>query len=236
VGGSALRHPDVALPPLSAQDVDALHASGPGLPPLRERVRDLLRDWIIHGRFPPGLRLYEQDLATALCISRLPVREAIRMLEAEGYLLVAARRVCVRQVGRAAAAKLFDVRECMESLATRLSARQITPSGVRVLARLLEEGRAALDSNDLAAIARANVAFHEEVSHLADNDVLEGVLGPLRGRMQWLLRENREPLRIWQEHLAIFDAIAAGDAERAAAAAQQHIFATRCEVLPHLRA
>jgi DNA-binding GntR family transcriptional regulator len=224
----------VPLPTPSEPVLSRLRASGPGTPPLRDRVRDVLRDWIVYGELAAGLRLFEQDLAGVLGVSRLPVREAIRMLEADGFLTVERRRVRVRSLDPATVTKLFDVAECLEVLAARLAAENITPAGVRVLAHILEDGRTALDSGDFAVIDRVNPALHDEISHLAGNEILDGILGPVRGRIQCLLWNSGESGRIWREHAALFDAIAAGDPARAEETARTHIHSSRQEVLAAL--
>jgi DNA-binding GntR family transcriptional regulator len=224
----------VPLPTPSERVLSRLRTSGPGTPPLRERVRDVLRDWIVYGELAAGLRLFELDLAGVLGVSRLPVREAIRMLEADGFVTVESRKVRVRTLDPATVTKLFDVAECLEVLAARLAAENITPAGVRVLAHILEDGRAALDSGDFAVIDRVNPALHDEISHLAGNEILDGILGPVRGRIQCLLWNSSESGRIWREHAALFDAIAAGDPARAEETARTHIHSSRQEVLAAL--
>ncbi|MBB5912673.1 DNA-binding GntR family transcriptional regulator [Nocardia transvalensis] len=222
------------LPRIPAGTRVALHRCGPGLPPLRARVRDLMRDWVVDGRLAPGMRLYEQDIAAALGISRVPIREAIRMLEAEGYVTVHNRQVRVRALDPASVAHLFDVCETLEALATRQAAEAITPAGARRLRDLLEAGRAELDGGGRPVSDGVNMALHEEISRLAGNDVLDGLITPLRGRVQCLLRHSGDGHRIFGEHAAITEAVATGDAARAADLAAAHMRATRRDVLAHL--
>ncbi|MQY29315.1 GntR family transcriptional regulator [Nocardia aurantia] len=222
------------LPPVPPRVQNMLRQCGPGLPPLRERVRDVLRDWIAVGRLTPGMRLFEQDLAVALGISRVPVREAIRLLEAEGYVTVRGRQVRVRALDPASVAHLFDVCETLEALAARQAAEQITPAGALRLREVLELGRTRLATGGFPISDGGNMALHEEISRLAGNEVLDGVLAPLRGRVQFLLRHGSEHDRIETEHAAIAAAIANGDPELAAELSAAHMRATRREVLADL--
>jgi DNA-binding GntR family transcriptional regulator len=225
----------VELPVPSAQIRCTLRTSGRGVPPLRERVRNIVRDWIIRGDLAPNLRLYEQDLAAALDVSRVPIREAIRLLEADGFLTVTGRKVTVRPLDPETVTKLFDVWEALDVLAARLAAQRITPAGVRVLAGLIEDGRTALDTDDSEMMDRVNPALHEEISHLAGNEILDGMLSPVRGRIQCLMWNSKESERIWREHAALSDAIAAGNPHLAEDAARNHIQSSRKEVLAALQ-
>ncbi|MQY17018.1 GntR family transcriptional regulator [Nocardia macrotermitis] len=222
------------LPAVSPGLRGALHRCGPGTPPLRARVRDVLREWIVEGRLAPGMRLYEQDVAAALGISRVPIREAVRLLESEGYVEVRGRQVRVRSLDPVSVAHLFDVCETLEALAARQAARSITPAGARRLRELLEIGRAGLAGGGRPVSDGVNMSLHEEISRLAANEVLDGVLAPLRGRVQCLLRHSDDGHRIFDEHAAITEAVATGDAERAAELAARHMRATGQEILANL--
>ncbi|MCX4095483.1 GntR family transcriptional regulator [Nocardia sp. alder85J] len=222
------------LPPVPPPVQNMLRQCGPGMPPLRERVRDVLRDWIAIGRLTPGMRLFEQDLAGVLGISRVPVREAIRLLEAEGYVTVQGRQVRVRALEPASVAHLFDVCETLEALAARQAAEQITAAGAQRLREVLELGRARLAAGGRPISDGCNMALHEEISRLAGNEVLDNVLAPLRGRVQFLLRHGSENDRIVTEHAAITEAVTAGQPDLAAELSAAHMRATRREILAGL--
>jgi DNA-binding GntR family transcriptional regulator len=206
-----------------------------GSPPLRDQVRDELRARITDGRAKPGDRVYEKAVAEELGVSRIPVREAIRMLESEGLVSVQPRRgVVVRKLDRRAVEDLFDIREALEVLAARLAAERAGPQGVRNLRRLIEAGRRALDSEDAAAIGRTNTAFHDELYRLAGNEMIPEVLEPLMGRLHWLFRQNVEPARVFREHEELCQALATHDPQHAAEVALRHIRASRRMVLDML--
>nr|WP_254896839.1 GntR family transcriptional regulator [Amycolatopsis sp. Hca4] len=117
----------------------------------RQRVREELRERILTGRLRPGDRLVERELAEDLGVSRVPVREAIRSLEAEGFLVVQSpRRVVVRQLARVDVEELFDVREALEGLAAGLAASRASAAELKRLERALADAARATSRGDAA--------------------------------------------------------------------------------------
>ena len=106
--------------------------------PLREVVCETLRDAIRKGKLKPGERLMESQLAEDLGVSRTPVREAIRKLELEGYVIMMPRRgtyvanLSIRDVN-----EVFEIRTSLDSLASGLAAERITDEELERLQRLL---------------------------------------------------------------------------------------------------
>ncbi|MGI8306289.1 GntR family transcriptional regulator [Saccharopolyspora hattusasensis] len=194
--------------------------------PLRDQVREELQARIADGRLRPGDRIFEQDLAAELGISRVPVREAIRMLQSEGFVDVLPRRrgVFVRGLDRQQAKELFEVREALEVYAARLAQ----------LADLARRAREAHEAGDVDTMSSSNASFHDKLVSLAGNDLMASILEPLHGRLAWLFRMNLEPERVCTEHEQLQSAIAAGDADRAAAVAQQHVLSSQRMVLERM--
>jgi DNA-binding GntR family transcriptional regulator len=204
--------------------------------PLRDKVVHELRRRIIDGAYGPGHRLTEERLAEDFGVSRNPVREAIRVLEAEGFLIAQPRRgavvanVTVRDVE-----DLFDVRLSLEVLAARLAAQRAGDDGAARLDRLLAKAHATRRLSDLAAL---NTAFHAEICALAGNELLRGIMESLHGRLQWIYRQSvdvRAP-HSWAEHETLAAAIRAADATAAGAAARSHVLAARRTALTLARA
>ncbi|MBZ4016573.1 GntR family transcriptional regulator [Streptomyces purpurogeneiscleroticus] len=191
---------------------------------LRDQVCEDLRDRIITGRLAPGDRLVERDLAEEFGVSRVPVREAIRILLSEGFLTAASpRRIVVKSYDRKDVENLFDLREALEVLAVRRAAERADATGLAALAGLLEKARRATLSGKPERISRANAAFHHKIMELADNELLATTVEPLEGRLRWLFQQIDEPGTLWEEHRRLHEAIAAHDAEAAAAAALSHV-------------
>ena len=204
-----------------------------GAGPLRDQVREALQGRIGEGRLRPGDRIFEQDLAVEFGVSRVPVREAIRMLQSEGLVDVLPRRrgVFVRSLDRRQVEELFDVREALEGLAARLAAEGGPSEAVGQLGRQSDIARRAWSDGDTDAMSRANAEFHEQLVALSGNELLGSILEPLHGRLRWLFRLNEEPDRVCGDHEELYSAIAEGDADRAVRLAQEHVRSSRRMVL-----
>ncbi|MFI6938309.1 GntR family transcriptional regulator [Streptomyces sp. NPDC050418] len=206
--------------------------AGAGRSSLRDLAYDAVRRRILDGELPPGARLVERDLAAELEVSRIPLREALRRLEADGLvLLVPHRGALVAPFTPADVRDLFDVRESLESLAARLAAERADSDGLARLAERLQSARSAIAAGDRGSIATANAGFHTDIVELADNPLLSNMMRPLEARTHWLFRltAQRDPAQQCAEHEEMYEAIAAGDKERAAALAHAHVVDGRAE-------
>ncbi|MCU1516673.1 MAG: transcriptional regulator, GntR family [Pseudarthrobacter sp.] len=192
--------------------------------PLRESVRDTLRTRIFEGHYAPGTRLVERDLAAEFNVSRLPVREALRMLRQEGLVSDrGARGAEVSSLSPKDVEDLFDVRQSLEVLACRLAAIRATPEDLLRLEGLLDEAERCLAKGALMESHRANSEFHDAITGIADNNFLKSALEPLQGRMHWLFRHVGDLPELIREHRDLYAAIATGDPDRAAAQSASHI-------------
>ncbi|MDP5228027.1 MULTISPECIES: GntR family transcriptional regulator [Arthrobacter] len=192
--------------------------------PLREVIRDTLRTRIFEGHYAPGARMVERDLAAEFHVSRLPVREALRMLQQEGLLTERATRgSVVTALEDKDVDDLFDVRIALEVLTCRLAAERATQEDLAGLRRLVEQAEEALSRGSLADAHRFNSEFHDELTRIADNTFLRTALEPLQGRMHWLFRHVRDLPEIIREHRELLEAVASGDPDRAEAQSAHHI-------------
>jgi DNA-binding GntR family transcriptional regulator len=195
--------------------------------PLRDKVVEELRRRIIECDYAPGHRLTEDRLADDFGVSRNPVREAIRVLEREGFLIAQPRRgAVVASISAQDVADLFDVRLSLEVLAAQQAAQRIEARGAGLLRGLVGDAAVASTVTDLASL---NSAFHGEICRLSGNALLIGIMESLRDRLEWIYRQSaveRAP-HSWAEHEALATAIAAGDPEAAAHAAHTHVLAAR---------
>lgn len=191
---------------------------------LRETVRDAIRSRIFEGHYVPGTRLVERDLAAEFNVSRLPVREALRMLRQEGLVSDrGARGAEVSSLSAKEVEDLFDVRSSLEVLACRLAAARATPQDLRQLEEMLDDAERYLAKGSLIEAHRANNEFHDAITRIADNNFLRSALEPLQGRMHWLFRHATDLPELIQEHRDLYAAIASGDPDRAAARSASHI-------------
>ena len=198
---------------------------------LRDAVTDALRGRIASGELAPGTRVVERQVAEQLGVSRVPVREALRVLEREGFVEERATRgMVVRRLDDDDVAMLFAVRESLEAL---LAGRLVVTLDDAGLAAL-DEVIAVASRHDRArrhteAVA-ANAEFHLLLVDLAGSRVLSSVIEPIAGRMAWLLNQHSEPTTMIAEHRTIVEALRSRDADKAVAAFQQHLANSRAEI------
>jgi DNA-binding GntR family transcriptional regulator len=196
--------------------------------PLRKQVIDLLRGAITSLEYRPGQRLVERDLCERFDVSRTVIREALRHLEAEGLVdLVANRGPVVSSVSPTDARALYEVREALESLASRCCAERATPAQRRALARSLSRVGTADRRADLAGQLAARDEFYEVLTEGAGNPVTASLLRMIRARVQVLRGLSPPSVGRRQESLAelrtVVAAIERGDAEAAARLAAAHV-------------
>lgn len=198
----------------------------PDTPPLAEaeRVTRLLRDEIVDGDRPPGSRLVERELAAVLGVSRVPVREALQTLAAEGLVTPRPRSwAVVRTFTDADLLDLVEVRSAIEVLTVRLAAERRTPDQLRDLTGALEREATAASTGDATEARRAAADFHEVVSTMAGNSVLDEISALTASRMRWMLGQHDDLQAMVAEHAALLDAVRDGDVERADALAREHL-------------
>lgn len=204
--------------------------------PLRSVVHEELRRLILSGELPPGSRLVEDRLAARLGVSRNPVREAIRVLAAEGFVEVLPRRgAAVASMGQAEVAELFEVRMALETLAAKLAAKHITPAKARHLEGVLEAAEQATQAGEQQRLVDLNAQFHEAVVQATDNTYLIMVTEPVLQRARWVYQQSL-PVRAahsWSEHVSLARAIIDGDEVAAEAYAVAHVAAARASFRGH---
>ena len=196
-----------------------------------------LREAIERGELKPGQRVMEVEVAEWLHVSRTPVREALRKLEAEGMLAMEARNgLVVASLTRQAMMELYVMREVLEGTAARLCARHASDLEVMELGELVRrEGE--LQGN-AEALVKLNRVFHEAVHRGAHNRYLEKSLSAvndsmwLLGRSQMLLPERAKSAKL--EHAEVFAAIRKRDPDAAEKAARKHVRSAQQQRLKRL--
>lgn len=203
--------------------------------PLRDRVTDELRRMIVEGAYQPGTRLVELELAEHFGVSRVPVREALRRLESEGFVTVLPRRgALVRAMERADLEELFEVREALEVQAIRLATARATPEDLGALEHTILDAERALGRKGRRHLDDANQAFHDVIVEMAHNSLLSSLLEPLQGRLHWMLRQHENPEAYLHEHRGIYEAIAAGQVEEAGRLGLAHVHTSRRLIMGQL--
>jgi DNA-binding GntR family transcriptional regulator len=193
-----------------------------------------LRDQIIEGGRAPGSRLVERDLAAELGVSRLPVRDALRDLVNEGLVTARPRSwAVVREFTASDVADLHEVRAALETLGFRLAAQRRTRAGLAALRADLDTELEAVAKGDGPVARRAAADFHETVTALADNELLNELGATLRSRMRWLLGRHDDLAVVAEEHEELYRAIEARDVPRVERAALRHLATGRAEITAH---
>jgi DNA-binding GntR family transcriptional regulator len=202
--------------------------------PLRDQVLIALRQRIVNGDYPPGERLTEDRLAEDFGVSRNPVREALRVVEAEGFVNVIPRRgAFVARPDAATISDMFAMREQLERLAARLAAERATPADVADLRALLDAAREATERADFSRVAELNSELHMRVIAISGNKWLASIATSLYLQVYWVFRAgvaDRAP-HSWIEHIRLVDAIEAGDPLAADKAAKTHVDAASAAAL-----
>lgn len=197
--------------------------------PLREVVFRTLRNAIIQGEFQPGERLMEVTLANKLGVSRTPVREAIRMLELEGLVVMIPRKgaevanITVKDLKDA-----LEVRMAIEALSVRLTCERIDEAGKEEIKQVCIAFREAINSKLVPAIVEADEAFHNTIYKLSKNPRLISIAQNLREQVYRYRVEYVKDFsyhdNLVTEHDQITNAILLGDSETAQRVMNEHIY------------
>jgi DNA-binding GntR family transcriptional regulator len=185
-----------------------------------------IRDQVITGTLAPGQRLTEEGLAAEFGISRIPVREALRLLEADGFIRVQPYYgTFVLELSDDEAADLLEIRGVLEPLAARRAATRMTPDVLGVLQEMVTAGAEAAERGDLAELPQLNSVLHSLIAETSGSSVLHHLIGQLRHKIAWVYSVElpRRAGDSWVEHQMIIDALARGDADSASALMVAHV-------------
>jgi DNA-binding GntR family transcriptional regulator len=191
-----------------------------------EYVYEWLCDAISEGRFAPGARLREEEIAGNLGVSRTPVREALLRLQARGLLAVGiGRSLVVAQLTLQQVRELYAMREILEGSAARFAAQHAGEHDVALLRRIHKEFMDAWKRPE--RLVPLNRRFHQAIYEAAHNRYLTQALNEFHDVFALLhgntFRVPNRPRATNTEHVKIIDAIADRDPDRAEQAAREHI-------------
>lgn len=194
---------------------------------LTEDAADGIREQILAGGFKQGEHLVEAKIAEQLNISRGPVREAFKLLRAEGLLNEEPRRgTFVVSLTAQDVRDIYGLRAALEGSAARLIARSKDPEALGRLRALAGDIDRAVASGDAIEVGRADLAFHEGLCEMCGNSRIHEVFMRYVPTLRGLLRLDEQVLRSLEEishqHRPFVDAIEAGDEERAARLLNEH--------------
>jgi DNA-binding GntR family transcriptional regulator len=196
---------------------------------ITEQVRDILQREIENGHIEPGARIFEEKLAQQLGISKTPLRLALHQLKQDGIVRIAPRQgIYLAVPTREEVTELIEMREVMEGLAARRAAR-------RTGALHLEQMRACFAGFSEANVnerrskyANADHRFHRVLVAASGSKELIRVLEVVNlrlhmNRIRLIFSRGHDLRPIHREHMAIIEALAAGDARKAELLARAHV-------------
>ena len=183
---------------------------------LHEQVAQRLRQMLVEGDIAPGVKLNERALCEVLKVSRTPLREAIKMLAAEGLVeLLPNRGAIALALSEADVLHTFEVMAGLEGQSGELAAQRITDAELAEIQALHYEMMAAYTRRDLSAYYRLNAAIHRAINAAAKNPVLTATYNQVNARLQaWRFRSNQDGekwARAVQEHTKMVAALEARD-------------------------
>jgi DNA-binding GntR family transcriptional regulator len=214
-------------------------ASAPGpttaanLPSLAEIAYRQVRDAILSGAFSAGQPLGQEEIAGQIGTSRVPLREALQRLEAEGLVVLRPRRgYIVTSLDPNEIRDIFDIRMMLEERAGYLATLKATPQDVAEVEQFLHamDGMSVTNAEDAALFAQRNRAFHDRIYATSGRTQLCRLMAILRTNVERYIRIGAQIAgnleRVRDDHYKIFSAYRSGDAQLAGRLCREHCAAT----------
>lgn len=192
------------------------------------RVHTALKHEFLTGRIPPGAVLHEVEIAARFSVSKSPVRDALSLLRAEGYIQAIPHRGYVASdVSLRDFSEVFHLRKILEGEAAALAAERATVEEVRHLKGLVERGQQAEVAKAFTSYVSANRTFHLNLAELGGNVLLRKLIEQLLDRAERAIAlgvKTRPRLdEVYEETLRIITAVEHHDPEGARRAMAAHI-------------
>lgn len=196
--------------------------------PLRDVVVDNIRQAIVSGQFPAGMRLMELQLAEEMGVSRTPVREAIRKMELEGLVVMIPHRgAYVADISIQDINEVYQIRTALDVLAVGLAAERISDEEVKEMQVLLDADIPLIDARNYPKIIENDTAFHDVIYRASRNRRCMNIISNLREQITAIRgRSMPYPGRLVdmiKEHQNIIDALAERNVEKAQRAVRIHM-------------
>lgn len=207
--------------------------SAANLPSLSEIAYQQVRDAILSGTFAAGQPLGQEDLAAQIGTSRVPLREALQRLEAEGLVVLRPRRgYIVTSLDPDEIREIFDIRMLLEERAGYLATLKATPQDVAEVEALLHgmDGMSVTNAEETALFAERNRMFHDRLYASSGRTQLCRLMAVLRTNVERYIRIGARIAgnldRVRDDHYQIFNAFRRGDAQTVGRLCREHCAAT----------
>ena len=195
---------------------------------LADRAAEMLRDYISTGRIPEGARLKELEVSRLLGTSRMPAREALIVLEAEGLVESRSDGRYVVVLSEKDVLDLHEVRWTLEKAAVELAAANVNEEHRLALRQRYRELETAIANGDPVECVRCDQAIHREIWKQADNsyllkllDSIQGLIFVLAARVE--IYHRSDTTRLLSQHKDLVEWICAGEGEKAAQGIEGHL-------------
>ena len=184
------------------------------------------------------IRLDERRLSAGLGVSRTPIREAMTLLEQEGFVRTRPRRgIFVVRKTKREILEMITVMAALESMAARLAAERAADAGVADLRRLMAEFRTGNDGERLAEYSDANIAFHQAIIRMSGCKLLaemtENLFIHMRAIRKITIHQDNRAARSVVDHMRIIEALERRDPELAERLAREHTLGLAAHVEQH---
>ena len=208
---------------------------------LHDQVVARLRTMLVEGRIAPGAKLNERTLSEQLRVSRTPLREAIKLLAAEGLVdLLPNRGAVAVKLTEVDVLNTFEVLAELEGLSGELAARRISDQQLSELRALHYDMMACFERQELSGYYRLNAQIHTLINDAAANPVLTSTYKSINARVQSLRFRTNQNAAKWKraikEHEVMLEAMTARDSAAMREVLVQHLNNKRDTVLALMRA
>lgn len=219
---------------LTVAPLPALSLGMTRMPSLAEQAADVIVTGIYSGALPPGARLYEKELAQRLSMSRVPLREALKILEAQGIVeSIPHRGSRIALFGETRTGHIIETRIALEKIAVKgaaplYKAKPALASGLDQIITRMESAAAYLD---WVAISKADLDFHREICRVSGNEIV-GKLWESLARHVFIVfghekRKSEDAAELGEQHRHLRDLLIAGDVAALQSEIEVHIMRIR---------
>jgi DNA-binding GntR family transcriptional regulator len=208
---------------------------------LHDQVVLRLRTMLVEGRIAPGAKLNERELCEQLRVSRTPLREAIKLLAAEGLVdLLPNRGAVAVRLTESDVVNAFEVLGGLEAMSGELAAQRVTDAELTEIRAMHYEMLASFTRQDLSGYYRLNALIHTAINAAAKNPLLTSTYQGINARVQSLRFRTNQNTAKWKramkEHEQMIEALAARDPAALRAILLEHLVNKRNTVLDLMRA
>jgi DNA-binding GntR family transcriptional regulator len=199
---------------------------------LRESIVKYLRNSILTGKYEPGQRIVESELATHFNISRGPIREAIRQLEQEGLLEYSRNRGCkVKILSPDEAWEIYLLRSDLESLSVKILKGKIPEETLKRMRKAINEMRFYVEELDIVGLVETDHEFHSQIIKSSNMKRIEDLWSSLNGTsfaifLTVVKIESKNMETIVDRHQKLLDVLMMGDVEQSCNEIQSHYLST----------